>query len=474
MKVCRLHDEDWRRYADHEDPRLATEAVIDGSQGDVWVYEPHYWYKGINDVLNARKYACYTTERPEGTSDKVSVVRLSSLPRRERTIMKTNGLDVASCRVSNNGYVSLELEVRPHKMLRLPTVRRGDGPYGVLYLNASNDIVGTVSTDDIGDGQYLVLRLPSDVRSVVFSVPNYMLDDERGIVVWSDSEDIEDIEPYWVEHEATLVASVKSSVSAVNRLGSCYNPDSSGPMIGKSIDEYKPIVERRGLRIMSYDERKNITHLAFLKYGLRNISGVVGGRGEATSYSLRDNLLGIGLIDTNAGGYYEPLRGVERRVSINGLTARILGYDNLWGSIGEFAIGLTAPDTLRCIVHQSDGSSRSCARRRISGWNEAKGMFHERYMDIVPTSFTAPAGSSRYYTSVSTDYQSFAGRDSFTAVSFGGVQGYGQIVYMNGTWTGVKGVGSNHFYASGVRLQYVGRIVVVDSIEVYQGLPNNF
>ena len=36
-------------------------AKLDGSEGDWMMYEPFYWSKGINDYLNNKKYACYSS-----------------------------------------------------------------------------------------------------------------------------------------------------------------------------------------------------------------------------------------------------------------------------------------------------------------------------------------------------------------------------------------------------------------------------
>lgn len=473
MKVCRLHYENWTKYADHENPDQATTALIDGTDGDVFVYEPRYWYKGVNDILGNKKYACYTTLEPRSMPEGVEVIRIKDLPKRSNTIMRTNALDIASSRVSNSAYITFELEVKPYKRVRVPTVKKTDSQYGILYLNAQNEIVDKVITDEIADGQYLILALPEDIKTIVFSVPSYMLNDERGIVVWSNSDKIEDFEPYWVEHKATLVGSVRASVNARNRLGSCYNPASPSPMTGKSVDEYIPILEKRGLKVFCYDERKDISNLAFAKYGIRNISALVGAPSGATSYSLNDNLLRIGMLDTR-GRVYVPLRGIESQVSINGTTARLLGYDNLYGSIGEFAIGLSSENRLKCEVTGAAGEARTSPRGYYSGWAEAKALSFERYMDIVPVTFTQPSGSTRYHTHVNTDFQSFSSRDGFRIISFGGVQGRASLVYMNGTWSNNNGVGYNHAYASGVRIQFVGDIEEIMSVSAYLEIPNNY
>ena len=61
MTYFPLHDESSNFYADAEDMNDCTVAKLDGSEGDWMMYEPFYWSKGINDYLNNKKYACYSS-----------------------------------------------------------------------------------------------------------------------------------------------------------------------------------------------------------------------------------------------------------------------------------------------------------------------------------------------------------------------------------------------------------------------------
>ena len=61
MVICQLHDEDSNYYADAEVAASGTPAKLDSTEGDVYIYEPHYWYKGINDYLNNKKYSCFSS-----------------------------------------------------------------------------------------------------------------------------------------------------------------------------------------------------------------------------------------------------------------------------------------------------------------------------------------------------------------------------------------------------------------------------
>ena len=56
MTCYPLHDENRNKYADSDSVENATDAVLTGSEGEVYIYEPHYWYKGVTDVLNQCLY----------------------------------------------------------------------------------------------------------------------------------------------------------------------------------------------------------------------------------------------------------------------------------------------------------------------------------------------------------------------------------------------------------------------------------
>ena len=62
VTVFPLHDENSNYYADADDVSLATPAVLTGRDGNVWMYEPHYWCKGVNDLLNQKKYAFFSSD----------------------------------------------------------------------------------------------------------------------------------------------------------------------------------------------------------------------------------------------------------------------------------------------------------------------------------------------------------------------------------------------------------------------------
>jgi hypothetical protein len=52
MTIFPLHDENSNYYADAEDLSHCTAAHLDASEGDWMMWEPHRWFRGVNDYLN--------------------------------------------------------------------------------------------------------------------------------------------------------------------------------------------------------------------------------------------------------------------------------------------------------------------------------------------------------------------------------------------------------------------------------------
>lgn len=471
MKVCKLHEENFLKYADNIDPTLATDAVVDGSEGDVFVYEPIYWYKGVNDILGGKKYACFASGEKPSNPTNIKVVQLRNLPRHPNTIIRTNTLDVSSAKVMSYTYTTFELNVDGYKRVRVPTVKQEGGQqYGILYLNEQNEIVGNVVTDVIIDTQYLILTPPQGVTKILFSTNTYMLDDQRGFVVFSNSEKTEDFEPEWVEHKPALVGSVKASVTAHNKLGSVFNPSSPNFVSGRPVSEYPPLLEKRGLIPFDYEERKCISNLAFFLYGTRDIAGVVGGPDGSQSYQLSNNLMRIGLIDTIAGATftYKPKRGVESSISVGTHTCRILGYDNLFGSVGEFVYGITAETREKHII----GESRTAPYIK-NGHYGTYGIYDvvfEKQMDILMAQL-GTAGNTRYLTNNTTSYGGWKDSVGFPAVVFGSLQASSKFTFITQILGPTsKGAGYNDAYPTGVRIQYRGNIELVDGVDEYKQL----
>ena len=140
-----LHDADSNFYADAENTANCSAAKLDGSHGDVMMYEPHYWKKGINDILSGKKYACYSIndEMPDVPSEVKTVLFdeiESNVEHRTGYKLLSNKGTLAASYSSDTNFSVCKVHVSVYKKVRFPTVL-GSNLMCSLFIDASGNIV---------------------------------------------------------------------------------------------------------------------------------------------------------------------------------------------------------------------------------------------------------------------------------------------------------------------------------------------
>ena len=365
MKIFRLHDDNWYKFADHLVQSLATDSVLDMSQGDVFIHEPEYWYKGVNDVLRGKKYACFASgERP--SSPKVDTVTFDQL---EALGQKMAGYAVqvghaspSSALVPNEGYTAYKVRVKGYKRVRFQSVLSVDAR-GASFFTSKDKLVSSVAVEtgasNFVDGMYLIVDIPDTAEWLYFCVYNKVQDTDR-VVVLSNSAKIEDMEPLWVHHKATLVGAFRGSLVG-GKLGSAVQSGvDNSPTRGYSIDGLTQSLETRGLKIMSYDQYKNIANLAFLKYGTRLVQKVTGSFDDDGNWRhLNGYLIRSGIHDSQ-----KRADGSQGIYAVTGETktwvpqprhAKVMGYERLNGGWYEHLRGAKAVESIPQLAQAFSG-----------------------------------------------------------------------------------------------------------------------
>ena len=202
MTIAQLDDADSNKYAD------GTAAKLDGTEGDIFVYEPHYWYKGVNDYLNNKKYGCYSSQ--DGMPDRPECTVLDHDWLLEHRLVKsgtkilTGGTDVDESYSVDGNYEAITVDVSGYRRVRFPSVL-GSSLVGAVFADDGGRIVKSVIVETLNarfvDGMYLICDIPEGATKLHFSVRT---SSDFDCVVLSNSDKIEDMEPDWVEHEACL------------------------------------------------------------------------------------------------------------------------------------------------------------------------------------------------------------------------------------------------------------------------------
>ena len=489
MTYFPLHDGNSNFYADAADVNDCTVAKLDSSEGDWMMYEPFYWSKGINDYLNNKKYACYSSYPedemppvPEATVltlDAIKETQGGWLPARKiltgkPTLQESFGED--------KSYSVCKVDVAGYKRIRFPSVP-GTGLIGSVFVDDAGNILKSIVVPTIGlkfeAGMYLIADVPERAASLHFTILDTAEFDK---VVLSHSGKIEDMEPDWVANEEHLCAVVGSS-EVGSKLRACITGGSTaGSMSWTDFHFYS---QQRGMQQIDALMHSRIANLFFARYGRRNSQEECGAgyhshmrtTGGTVEHGMEDTIGydAAHAIDPNVtNSMVEDLvhqyawyrsrdeYGQESVTRVNNICC--LGYEDIYGHKYDMMDGVDVPNDSGNVgkwrIWMPDGTVRMVPGKGSSGQWTA-GVAHGRYMDVVPVG-TLSGSSSTYYG----DVYWFSGaalrvvyRGCDNAYAHGGVS------HANASFDA-----SNTYSYVGSRLAFRGKIVRAQSVAAYKAI----
>ena len=475
MVICQLHDEDSNYYADAEVAASGTPAKLDSTEGDVYIYEPHYWYKGINDYLNNKKYSCFSSneEMPDRSECKVigydEIESEKNVREGYKLTVGRQHLDDAYSQDSN--YLVCKVNVFGYKKVRFPTVL-GTSMIGSCFTDSGKNVVKDVFVDSLNNrfvnGMYIICDVPEGATELNFTIHKYA---EFDCVVLSNSDKIEDMEPDWVEHEPCLVA-VFEACTIGSKLYSAATGNASVGSLTQS--DFVYYAKQRGLQLIDWEMHKDIANLFFAFYGRRDSQDQCG-YGQSTEQRNIGTTALLGMQDTisynSDGGAHQTSNAWYVRPNEDGknvysliYNTNCMGYENLYGDKYEWLSGVSLPNTntqeqYKLLIEMPDGSTRKVKSGTVSGY--CTGMYHQKYMDIVGV-HSQKGSSTTYYCdefNVSNAANRVVCRSYNNSFAYGGVSfalcGYGS---------------SSSFTVIGSRLAFRGEIEEAESVTAFKAI----
>lgn len=475
MVICQLHDEDSNYYADAEVAASGTPAKLDSTEGDVYIYEPHYWYKGINDYLNNKKYSCFSSneEMPDRSECKVigydEIESEKNVREGYKLTVGRQHLDDAYSQDSN--YLVCKVNVFGYKKVRFPTVL-GTSMIGSCFTDSGKNVVKDVFVDSLNNrfvnGMYIICDVPEGATELNFTIHKYA---EFDCVVLSNSDKIEDMEPDWVEHEPCLVA-VFEACTIGSKLYSAATGNASVGSLTQS--DFVYYAKQRGLQLIDWEMHKDIANLFFAFYGRRDSQDQCG-YGQSTEQRNIGTTALLGMQDTisynSDGGAHQTSNAWYVRPNEDGknvysliYNTNCMGYENLYGDKYEWLSGVSLPNTntqeqYKLLIEMPDGSTRKVKSGTVSGY--CTGMYHQKYMDIVGV-HSQKGSSTTYYCdefNVSNAANRVVCRSYNYSYAFGGVScaycGYDS---------------SSSFAFIGSRLAFRGEIEEAESVTAFKAI----
>lgn len=475
MVICQLHDEDSNYYADAEVAASGTPAKLDSTEGDVYIYEPHYWYKGINDYLNNKKYSCFSSneEMPDRPECKVigydEIESEKNVREGYKLTVGRQHLDDAYSQDSN--YLVCKVNVFGYKKVRFPTVL-GTSMIGSCFTDSGKNVVKDVFVDSLNNrfvnGMYIICDVPEGATELNFTIHKYA---EFDCVVLSNSDKIEDMEPDWVEHEPCLVA-VFEACTIGSKLYSAATGNASVGSLTQS--DFIYYAKQRGLQLIDWEMHKDIANLFFAFYGRRDSQDQCG-YGQSTEQRNIGTTALLGMQDTisynSDGGAHQTSNAWYVRPNEDGknvysliYNTNCMGYENLYGDKYEWLSGVSLPNTntqeqYKLLIEMPDGSTRKVKSGTVSGY--CTGMYHQKYMDIVGV-HSQKGSSTTYYCdefNVSNAANRVVCRSFNSSNAFGGVS-YAHCGYDS----------SSSYTYIGSRLAFRGEIEEAESVTAFKAI----
>ena len=450
-------------YANMADGTTVDNTVL----ADAMMLLPHCWYKGINDYKNQKKYICWSAldNEPQSSAAHTNRYTLSDeiLYRAGGNISLENITEGESTLASegviagSTGYNIYKINVEGMKQVRWPG--RNSSVYGVAFLDANGVIIEkwgmSVSGDDFDfmetEGDYVFRDVPEGAVEFAFSSQTANHGVLEAIAV--DSDEVEAIEPDWVEHKECLVGIYQASVDSdgnlrslsgktvqrgtgtsttwasweYNNLGNPTNTPTG--TLNYTMKDFQNISRLRGLagsmngyQLIDYEMSKFVAILFYCVQGNLNSQAVCGAGAYATTTGYSN---GIG----NANSYSGQYSG-----------NKCFGIESFFGCVYEWVdnIGINVASYLTFYRNRMSGGTanrrwviydpvanteRSVLEKGGDGY--IKRVRNGRFCDIVPTATggTGAGSSYRYadYNYYSSSTGRVLGRSSYSGHAFGGV-----------------------------------------------------
>ena len=464
VTVFPLHDENSNYYADADDVSLATPAVLTGRDGNVWMYEPHRWRKGVNDLLNQKKYAFFSSDAEcpavDGqyvklTKEQVEVAAGKAI----RIAEEYTTLDEAVTAIAANSYCTVP--VAGYRQVRFPSM--ASAAYGAVWLDAAGTILGRLratSSAGILNGMYLFAAVPEGAERLAFTIATAA---DFDYVLLTTSDKIEAIEPDWVEDDEGLGA-VYEALLQDDFLKSISGEISTGAVSQADLKVYAAN-SGPGFQLIDWDMHCAVANLFYAKYGTRDSQGQCG-YGES-SYNKRSGLTNmLGMRDTinpenkTTGAYYYEGETLKDAKSTN-----VLGYECWQGDKAEWLDGVTFNKEKangRWSIETPGRAPREVQGIAVFAEYWPANMVFGRHMDLI----VARGGGSE--TSHYCDWQNMSGSTRRVVYrSYSNAYAYGGVSFAYTSYDS-----SSTFAYIGSRLAFRGKVVKATSVSEYKASPS--
>lgn len=254
-------------------------ALLNGSEGDYCMYEPHYWYKGVNDHMNQKIHLFISSEKEMPTSSKATIVKASECVLYSGKHISTAYKTLDKCIITDSSHNAYYYELpKEHNYKQFRVCSTTKSSVGAIVVDASGNVLTKLSAtaaQGMYETAYLFGTLPEGASGIYLSMNISYITEKCLYLI--ESEDIEAIEPEWVEHKECFVGRLLSTITDGQVL-SAYLPTYNNiwgtsdwyAETNISCSEVCSLLKTRGIGYyfpMGYETYKDIMLLSYLTYG---------------------------------------------------------------------------------------------------------------------------------------------------------------------------------------------------------------
>ena len=475
MTYYPLHDSHSGYYADAEALENCTTAPTDGTQGDVFIREPHYWYKGINDRLNGRHYTCYSSLEEEPARPAATVLQYADMVVTNNRKLATGNATLGTALKNDTAYAVCKVAVAGYSRVRFPSVP-GGALLGAMFVDSEDNRISDVVVDTTisktfnGEtvtleggfvaGMYVIADIPTGAANLYFTI---LKSAEFDKVVLSNSDKIEDMEPDWVEVKPHLIA-VTEAVADSETPSKLRSVFVSRASLGTTSQlNFHTYAQQRGMMLVDYEMHKDVGNLFFAKYGRRD-SQAQCGYGTSTNSRPMGNTKALGMQDTQTvlgvSGNTGYRNSNEQWVGCD--SPNVMGYQDWQGDKAEWMdrIGVNVGQVDgKCVISMPDKT-----QRRVpwpTSGHYIKAILHGKYCDTISADAAGGTETTFYcdWTNITASVGRVVCRSYYYASAGGGVS------FANAN-NDSSVTGAN----IGSRLAFRGNLVKAESVEAFEAI----
>ncbi len=486
MTYYPLHDRNSNFYADNENVNLCSPAKLDATEGDWMMYEPFFWSKGVNDHLNNKHYSVYSSNGKDNKprTPEATVITLEDIKQAKRFTEKkkiqTNRDTIQQSLTDDNSYSVCAVVVEGYKRVRFPSVP-GTELIGASFIDEGGNVISSIIVPTLNNrfeaGMYIISDIPETAKMLYFTILNTA---EFDMVVLSNSDKIEDMEPLWIANDEHLCA-VVGSTDIGGKLRAAITGSSTTANINWRDFHYNSVT--RGMQQIDALMHSRIANLFYARYGRRNSQDQCGGgqhsqtriTGGTAEYGMADtigyddahvidssirNSVIEGVVHEFAWYKHEDIYGAASVTQVNNICC--LGYEDIYGHKYEMMDCVDLPNTsdkyAKWRIWMPDGTVRYVkSHGNNDKWTTA--VAHGTYMDVVPVGTVNGAGNTHYC-----DKYYFNGGQSRVVY-----RGYNYAFSAAGvSFACAYSDASAAFTFVGSRLAFRGKLVKAQSVEAYK------